>query len=78
MATATASTCLLVELSDYGRVKFATVDLYGETHYDLYQHYKSLPSVIECNGTLYGKSCWDSDKCKAYYRSDRHFATVVR
>ena len=75
-ATATASNRLLVELSDYGKVKFATVDLHGENHYDLYQMYKRLPSVIECNGQLYGKSCWDSDKCKAYYRSDRTFAVV--
>jgi len=32
--------------------------------------------VIECNGRLYGKSCWDSDQQKAYYRTDRHFAVA--
>ena len=79
MFTATAANNrVLVELSDYHGIGFATVDLHGENHFDLYQHYKSLPNVIECNGRLYGKSCWDSDRQKAYYRTDRHFATVVR
>ena len=75
-ATATATTHILVELSEYHGIGFATVDLHGENHHDLYQQYKSMPSTIECNGKLYGKSCWDSERCKAYYRTDLNFAVA--
>lgn len=74
-ATATATNLLKVELSTFHHIGFATVDLHGETHYDLYQMYKRLPDMIECNGRLYGKSCWDSDKHKAYYRTDIQYGT---
>lgn len=73
-AVAVSTDRLLVELSDYEVIGFATVDLHGETHFDMFQMYKRLPSVIECNGRLYGKTCWDSDHQKAYYRTDRNFA----
>ena len=76
MNTATATSRILVELNEYLNVCFATVDLHGETHYDLFTMYKNLPSVIECDGKLYGKSGWDSDKQKAYYRSDMNFAVA--
>jgi hypothetical protein len=75
-ATANATTKILVELSEYQGIGFATVDLHGDVHYDLYQMYKRLPNVIEANGRLYGKSCWCSDKHKAYYRTDKDFASV--
>jgi hypothetical protein len=76
MITATATTKILVELSECEGIGFATVDLHGDVHGDLYQMYKRLPNVIEANGRLYGKSCWCSDKHKAYYRTDKDFATV--
>jgi hypothetical protein len=74
MQTATASTRILVETSEHQGIGFATVDLHGETHYDLYVMYTKLPAVIECGGKLYGKSCWDSDRQKAHYRTDKTFA----
>lgn len=76
MAIANATSQLLVELSDYCGIGFATVDLHGDMHFDLYKMYCKLPDVIECNGRLYGKSCWDSDRQKAYYRTDKTFAVA--
>lgn len=76
MITASATSHLLVEVSEYQGIGFASVDLHGDCHYSLYQCYCRLPNVIECNGRLYGKSCWDSDHQKAYYRTDRQFAVA--
>jgi hypothetical protein len=76
MITASATSHLLVEVSEYQGIGFATVDLHGDGHYSLYEFYRRLPDVIECNGRLYGKSCWNSDQQKAYYRTDRHFAVA--
>ena len=73
IATATITDRIVVEVVDAQGIGFAVVDLHGE-HYDQWTMYKKLPSVIEVDGRLFGKSCWDSDKCKAYYRTDKSFA----
>jgi hypothetical protein len=51
-------------------VTFLTVSLGGGEHWDMWQAYSKLPAVVEFNGRLFGKSCWDSDKGRGYYRSD--------
>jgi hypothetical protein len=39
-----------------------------------YEEYKLLPQVIEISEKVLGKSCWNSDCNKAYYRNDKLFA----
>ncbi len=68
---------ILVEyVEDYAGVSFLTIRLHGTDHYSMYKEYAGLPSVLSMGGKKYGKSCWDSDKHYAYYRTDRLFATV--
>lgn len=55
-------------------ITFLTVSLGGGEHWDLWQAYSRLPNVVEFNGRLFGKSCWDSDKGRGYYRSDMSIA----
>lgn len=55
-------------------ITFLTVDLGGGEHWDMYQSYCRLPNVVEHNGKLFGKSCWNSDNGRAYYRSDLKIA----
>lgn len=74
-AMAITTNHLAVELMERDGVGFAVADLHGETHYDLWRMYERLPAVIAVDGHLYGKSGWDSDREKAYYRTDRTFAT---
>jgi len=57
-------------------VTFLTVSLGGGEHWDMFQTYSKLPQVVEFEGRLFGKSCWDSDKGRAYYRSDMAIATA--
>lgn len=57
-----------------GNVIFLTVSLGGGEHWDMYQCYCRLPNVVEFNGKLFGKSCWNSDNGRAYYRSDLKIA----
>lgn len=47
---------------------------------DTYEEYKALPLLIEYQGRKYGKSCWNSDRFTAYYRTDKvaNFAKVVK
>ena len=68
---------ILVDVYKYEGVCWAVADLHGECHYDLWQMYQKLPNVIEVEGRLYGKSGWDSDKEKAYYRTDMIIAKGV-
>ena len=39
-----------------------------------YKAYKSLPAALEYDGRAYGRTGWDSDMCRAYYRTDIAFA----
>lgn len=39
-----------------------------------YDHYKSLPNVIEAQGHVLGKSAWNSERNIAYYRDDKIIA----
>ena len=36
--------------------------------------FAKLPKAIAYGGEAYGRSGWNSDRCCAYYRSDRGFA----
>lgn len=38
--------------------------------------FKSLPHAVSYNGTLCGKSGWNSDKNEAYYQSNVTLVTV--
>jgi hypothetical protein len=74
---AQASADILVEcVEDYAGVSFLTIRLHGTDHYSMYKEYAGLPRVLTMDGKKYGKSCWDSDKHYAYYRTDRLFASV--
>lgn len=57
-----------------GRIQELTVSLQADNHWDMYQVYKQLPSVVEFKGTLFGKSGWNSDKGIAVYRNDKAIA----
>jgi len=59
-------------------VVYLTVSLGGGEHYDMWQSYKGLPNVIEYNGELFGKSCWNSDVGRGYYRNNIPVAMKVR
>lgn len=57
-------------VENYENVTFLTVSLGGGEHWDMWQTYSKLPAVVEFNGKLFGKSCWNSDNGRGYYRSD--------
>ena len=42
---------------------------------DDYHEYARLPKVVEFKGRFFGKSSWNSDVRRAYYRSDMSIAT---
>ena len=67
---------LVQEMVEYAGVSFLYVSLRGDDNYSMYKNYASLPDVVMVDNVKYGKSCWDSDKGMAYYRSDKVFATV--
>lgn len=71
------STDIPVEsVEEYAGVGFLTVRLAGDDHYSMYQSYKGLPAVLKMAGRRYGKSCWNSDRQCAYYRTDMLFAST--
>lgn len=39
-----------------------------------YDHYCNLPDVVEYQGTIFGKTGWNSDKQLAYYSSAARIA----
>lgn len=41
--------------------------LFGETHHDLYCHYRDLPVLVSYRGRHWRKVGWNSDHEKAYY-----------
>jgi len=43
-----------------------------------YDAYSALPQAVECDGRVYGKTGWDSDKCLAFYRTDARIAFAIR
>jgi hypothetical protein len=55
-------------------ITFLTVSLGGGEHWDLWTTYSKLPNVVEFDGKFFGKSCWNSDCGRAYYRSDMSIA----
>lgn len=69
---------VLVEcIEDWGTTSILTVKLYGDDHYSMFKNYQGLADVLLMNGRQYGKSCWNSDRGVAYYRTDMFFATAV-
>lgn len=64
------SAVVVEEIARRGTLTVLTVSLGSGEHWDMYQNYANLPSVVEFDGTLYGKSSWNSDNGKAYYRND--------
>lgn len=42
-----------------------------------HDQFMELPAAVEFNGVYYGKTGWNSDKNKAYYRTDGAFARVA-
>lgn len=62
---------LVIEtVENLGNLTILVVSLGEGQHWDAYQAFKRLPAVICYNGQNFGKSCWNSDKNKAYYRND--------
>lgn len=51
--------------------------VFAETSCEDYDHYRRLPQAVEFQGRVLGKSGWNSDRCVAYYRSDKAIARVV-
>lgn len=43
-----------------------------------YSVYSTLPAAIEFEGKRYGKSGWNSDTCKCFYRTDVRVAFAVK
>ena len=39
-----------------------------------YDHLKTLPAGILHEDVEYGRTGWDSDRCRAFYKSSRKFA----
>lgn len=62
------------EVQSCGSLTILVVSLKGETHYEMWTNYCSLAEVLEYDGVKHGKTCWDSDKRRAYYRSDAMIA----
>ena len=59
---------------------FYTMDrdiVVAETQCTSHKHFEMLPSAIEIEGQELGKSAWNSDRCVAYYRSDRVVAKCI-
>ena len=44
---------------------------------DPYASFKKLPSAVEYNGRVYGKSGYDSDVNRAYFRTDKPIAHAI-
>jgi hypothetical protein len=76
LANPVKNAVVVESIQDCEGVRFLTVSLGGGEHWDMFQTYSKLPNVVEFNGQLFGKSCWDSDKGRAYYRSDMAIATA--
>jgi len=47
------------------------------TRCDDYDHFASLPDVVQYNGQIFGKTGWNSDSEKAYYRNDAKVALAA-
>lgn len=57
-------------------ITILVVSLGGGEHWDMYQVYKNLPDVVTYDDQDFGKSAWNSDVGRAYYRSDYAIAFV--
>ena len=47
---------------------------YLGTYCQDYDHFAQLPAGVMFEGREFGKAGWNSDRCVAYYRTDRKFA----
>ena len=45
-----------------------------ETSCSDYEHYSTLPDAVEMEGRVHVKTGWNSDRCRAFYKSGRWFA----
>jgi len=43
-----------------------------------YDHFRTLPTVVEYNGRECGRTGWNSDRGEAYYKSHMSIALVRR
>ena len=57
--------------TEYQGILFAEVAIDSD---DPYRSFKKLPAAIEYLGRVLGKTGYDSDKNRAYYRSDAKIA----
>lgn len=69
--TAIADAVEIESSTEYQGILFAEVAIDPA---DPYGSFKKLPAAIIYQGRELGKSCYDSDKNRAYYRSDKLFA----
>lgn len=60
----------------------ATEEMDGEHHLigfcADFDHYKRLPEVVEWEGRMFGKTGWNSDDCRVYYKSGVTVGTARR
>lgn len=66
---------LLVEPSTCDGDHFLTVDIDAD---DPYGSFKRLPAAVEYAGRIYGKSGYNSDRNKAYYKAGLPLARRVK
>jgi hypothetical protein len=66
---------LVVEPSSYDGDYFLTVDIDPD---DPYGSFKALPEALEYEGRVYGKSAYDSDRNRAYYKAGIPVAAPAR
>jgi hypothetical protein len=75
-ATAVKDTINVEKSTEYQGILFVEVAIDAD---DPYRSFKKLPAAIEYLGRVLGKTCFDSDKNLAYYRSDaKNVAPIVR
>lgn len=65
-ATAVPNAVSVKHVHDYDGIGFLYVDI-GPDHY---RDFKKLPAALEYAGRVFGKSCFDSDRNVAIFRTD--------
>ena len=44
----------------------------------LYDDYLQMPTALEYEGVVYGRTGWNSDKHEVYYKDNKKTATIVK
>lgn len=68
---------LINRVESTGRTKCLVVKLKETEHWEMFCEYQKLPSVVEFEGIVYGRSGWNSDTGEAYYKPDVVVARIL-